>query len=210
MCPPPVTVLVMDRGWVAAGVTVSAGLVLLVSCSSGSGSAPPPTVPTFATSTAKVAASATPLPTNCDNIAVAADVDRVAGHQLVGSMNQVVGIPEAAIGRVGRIDCYYGIPPGQPVTAGVVQIGVAEYNTAAMAQHRVSVTVNSARDSGATTSQVKVGDSNAVLIAAQQDHELVFARGSTTIVVTALNGVLPQGQEGPSLIQLAQKAITSH
>jgi hypothetical protein len=204
----------MNRRWLAAGSAVAAlGLVgLLVACSSGV--APQtqarPNVPSFSSPTTRASAVATAVPKSCSVIAAAADVDQVVGHQLVGSMNQVVGIPQPAINRTGRLDCYYGIPAGQPLTAGVVSIGIASYTDPQSAQHRTTLTVNSARNAGATTSDVQVGSDHAVLVAGAQTQELVLSVGNLTILISANNGVFAAGTVGPQLVKLAQRALAAH
>ncbi len=202
----------MNRRWWAAGSAVAALLVaafLLVACSSGPQTTAHPNVPTFVTSRTTSAAPVAP-PASCAAVAQAADVDQIVGHQLAGAANQVVGIPQANIKRTGRLDCYYGIPAGQPVTAAVLSIAISSYTDAPTAQHRVTLTVNSARNSGATTSDLKVGTEHAVLLAGAQTQQLVLAHGDLTVVVTANNGVLTQATVGPQLVLLAQRALAAH
>ena len=76
-------------------------------------------------------------------------------------------------------------------------------------QH-VTLTVNSARNSGATTSDLKVGTEHAVLLAGAQTQQLVLAHGDLTVVVTANNGVLTQATVCPQLVLLAQRALAAH
>jgi hypothetical protein len=201
----------MNRRWWAAGSAVAAFAFagLLVACSSSPQPTAHPKVPTFTTSRTTSAAPVAP-PKSCAAVAQAADVDQIVGHQLTGSANQVVGIPQASIKRTGRLDCYYGIPTGQAVTAAVLSIGIASYTDAPTAQHRVTLTVTSARNAGATTSDVMVGTEHAVLLAGAQTQELVLAHGNLTLLVRANNGVLTQATIGPQLIALAQRALAAH
>jgi hypothetical protein len=200
------------RWWVAGSAVAAIGLVcVLVACTSQTANTQQqPKVPTFTGSPAHStsAAPATP-PKACSDVAAAADVDSIVGHQLPGSMAQVVGIPQPKINRTGRLDCYYGIPPGKPVTAGVLSIGIASYADEQSAQHRTTLTVTNDRNAGATTSDVRVGDDNAVVIAGAKSQELVLSRGSLTVLISADNGVLAAGKVGPQLIQLAQRALAA-
>jgi len=200
----------MNRRWWAAGSAVAAFVFagLLVACSSAPQPTAHPQVPTFSTRQTTSAAPVAP-PKSCAAVAQAADVDQIVGHQLVGSANQVVGIPQANISRTGRLDCYYGIPAGQPVTAAVLSIGIASYTDAPTAQHRVTLTVNSARNSGTTTSDLKVGTEHAVLLAGAQAQELVLSHGNLTVLVRANNGVLTHATIGPQLVALAQRALAA-
>lgn len=206
----------MRRRWLAAGSSVVAlclvGL-LTAGCTSSSGAAPKPrqpAVPTFHTSTVPLPPLRTTPPTSCSGVASATDVDAIVGHPLVGSANQVVGVAEPAIHRTGRLDCYYGIPLGKAVTAGVVSIGIASYTDPTSAAHRTVVTVNSARQEGATTSDVHVDSADGVLVAGAKNQELVLSRGDLTVLVSADNGVLPAGRIGRQLVLLAQKALAGH
>jgi hypothetical protein len=203
--------MVMNRRWLAASLAAgSLGFAgLLVACSSGASPAAQPKVPSFTTPAATSSSAAAPtVPKECTLFAVAAEVDGIVGHQLPGAMIQVVGIPEASIGRTGRLDCYYGVVPGQPLATAAVTIGLASYTDAAIAQHRAALTVNGARNSGAATSDVTVGTTHAVYIAGQQNQELVLTKGNETILITAANGVLAQGKVGDQLVALAQRALS--
>jgi hypothetical protein len=113
------------------------------------------------------------------------------------------------INRTGRLDCYYGIPAGKPVTAAVLSIGISSYTDAPSAQRRVAQTVHSARNAGATTSDVRVGSADAVLLAGASSQELVLASGNRTVLVSAANGVLTTGQSGQQLARLAQRALAA-
>ena len=201
----------MDRRWWSAGVSVAAvGLVgMLVAC--GGSSTPSSQAKTPAPSKPATATSAPPfvgkLPSSCTPVAAAGDVDKILGHPLTGTTNLVKGIAEASIGRTGRLDCYYGIPPNQPATAAVVSIGIGAYDNNADAAHRVLETVNQARGTGYVSSDVQVDGQNAVLLAGQQNQEVVLSAGTITVLVTAANSVVQPGKAGPPLIQLTARAL---
>lgn len=201
------------RSWAATGLAGVVAAVtmagLVAACSSGGTPARNPSVPTFATTVASSVAEVTAVPKTCGSVAQASDVDAIVGHQLTGAMQPVVGVAMPAIHRTARLDCYYGLPAGQPVTAAAVQIAVASYTDAPSAQQRVTATVNSARDSGAATSQVTVAGNPAVLIVSAKTQELVFSHATLTILVVAATGVLPQGKAGPQLTALAVRALTA-
>lgn len=185
------------------------GLVgaLVAACGGGSSNdqtKAPATRPTTATSAPPFAGT---LPASCTPVAAAGDVDKILGHPLTGSANLIKGIAEPSIGRTGRLDCYYGIPPNQPVNTAVVSIGIGAYDTPARAAHRVLETVNEARDTGYVSSNVQVSGQNAVLLAGQQNQEVVLSAGTLTVLVTAANSVVQAGKAGPPLIQLAARAL---
>ena len=202
-----------SRGLAAGSSVVALGLVALLAACTSSGSAPPaqrPSVPVFATSTVPAAPARTALPKDCSEVATAIDVDAIIGHSLIGSSSQVVGVAMPKIKRLGRLDCYFGIPAGKPVTSGVVSIGIGRYADAESAAHRTSLTVNTARSGGAQVSDLKVDGGDALLVADQKTQELVLSRGSLTVLVIAANGVLPAGRIGEKLTNLAQRAVETH
>ncbi len=149
-------------------------------------------------------------PKSCGNVAAAADVDKIIGHALGGSANQVVGVPTTSIGRTARLDCYYGIPDGQSLTAAVLTIGVSTYSDAQSAQARVTSTVNAARGAGSTVSTIKVDGTPATLMVSQQNQALALAVGTRTVLVTVATGVLPQGSDTQQWTALAQLGLAAH
>ena len=204
----------MNRRWWSAGLSVvTVGLVgVLAACSSNAGPSNPAKPPSFSSKPA-TPTSAPPfvgkVPASCDPVAAPADVNKALGHTLTGTANGIVGVAEAAIGRTARLDCYYGIPPNQPAPTGLVSIGIGGYDNAADAAHRVLETVNQARDTGYTSSNVQVSGQNAVLLAGPQNQEVVLSAGTITVLITAANSVVQPGKAGPPLIQLAAKALTA-
>ena len=193
--------------------TAAVGLVGILVVACGGNSASSDSAKTTSASKPATATSAPPfagkLPATCDPVAKASDVNKILGQPLTGSSNLVKGIAEAAIGRTGRLDCYYGIPPNQPVTTAVLSIGIAEYDTPAHATHRVLETVNEARDTGYTSSNVQVSGQNAVLLAGQKSQEVVLSANTITVLVSAANSVVQPGKAGPPLIQLAARALSA-
>lgn len=191
---------------------MAVGLVgVLAACGSGSSSAND----AAAASTSKPAIkTSTPpftgnLPASCTPVGTEDEVGKIIGHPLTGTFNLIKGIAEPSIGRTGRLDCYYGIPPNQPAPTGVVSIGIADYDNAADAAHRVLETVNEDRDTGYVSSNVQVNGQNAVLLAGSKDQEVVLSAGTITVLVTAANSVVQPGKAGPQLIQLAGRALTA-
>jgi hypothetical protein len=204
----------MDRRWWSAGLSaVAVGLVgVLAAC----GSTAAPSNPAHSSSSKPTTTTSAPpppfagnVPPSCDPVAAEGDVNTILGHPLSGTSNGIKGIPEAAIGRTARLDCYYGIPPNQPAPTALVSIGIAGYDNATDAAHRVVETVNEARDTGYTSSNVQVNGQNAVLLAGQQNQEVVLSAGTITVLVTAANSVVQAGKAGPPLIKLAGKALTA-
>jgi hypothetical protein len=172
----------------------------------------PAEVPTFETSPPPPQPTVTDreLPRDCVNVATGPDVDQIVGHPLVGTTGFVLGLPDPKIGRIGRIDCYYGVPDRQPLEKAAVIITMASYADGPTATQRLRSTVDSARQRGVPTSEVQVGPDQGVVIADTPDQELVDAHGKTTVLVSAAPGVLPQDRAGQILAALAVRALTPH
>lgn len=188
----------------------------LVGCSSSAGSGGQtnqhPAVPTFGTTARTTAVPiGTSPPKACTAVAAAADVDKIVGKPLGGSTGQVVGIAQANIGRTARLDCYYGIPDGQGISAAVLTIGISTYTDNQSAQARVTSTVDSARSGGATVKATKVDGTPASELVGQQNQALAMSAGTRTVLVTVNTGVLPQGSDDTKqLVALAQLGLAAH
>jgi len=171
-------------------------------------------VPTFGTATHPTTTTppvGTTPPKQCTAVAVEADVDKIVGKPLGGSTGQVVGIAQANIGRTARLDCYFGIPDGQGLSAAVLTIGISTYTDAPSAQARVTSTVDGARSGGATVSTTKVDGSTASVMAGQQNQSLAMSVGTRTVLVTVNNGLLAQGANATKqLAALTQLGLAAH
>jgi hypothetical protein len=203
----------MNGRWVVAAGSVMAALGLLVACSAGGApkTNPRPAVPTFSGSARPTAVQVgTTPPKACTEVAQPDAVDKIVGHPLGGTAGQVVGVPLATIGRTARLDCYFGIPQGQGLSAAVLTIGVSTYTDAPSAQARVTFTVNDARGTGATIHTTKVDGTPATVMVSQQNQALALAKGTRTVLVTANTGVLPQGDDTQQLVALARLGLAAH
>lgn len=205
----------MNGRWVSAAALVAA--FGLVGCSSASGggtqSNSHPAVPTFGTPTRPTTTTppiGTTPPKACTAVAAEADVDKIVGKALGGSTGQVVGIAQANIGRTARLDCYFGIPAGQGLSAAVLTIGISTYTDAPSAQARVTSTVDGARSGGATVSTTKVDGSPASVMVGQQNQSLAMSTGTRTVLVTVNTGVLPPGNDTKQLVALTQLGLAAH
>ena len=94
-------------------------------------------------------------------------MNQVLGQELPGEPKLIVGIPEPGTGRTGKIDCYYGIPPGKPLRAAVVIVGLASYVDELTARTRVADSVEAERQYGATIKEIEVGKQRASLVSTE-------------------------------------------
>jgi len=187
-------------------------LVVLLAGSAGCAAATKPIedpeVPLFSTPAPPGAAEGRPVPPGCDEVATLEEIGRILNILVTGQVLPIVGVAQDNIGRTARLDCYFGVPAGQPVVAASVWIGLASYTDAQWAQRRVSNTVAEERRAGTRVSDVPVGDHRGVLLRGAATWMLVTARGRTTAVVTVRPGLIREDHVGALLGQLADRALT--
>lgn len=181
-------------------------LAALPACSSEP-PAPVPQVPAFTSSVPPSAVAAKAVPRTCGGLATLGEVTEILNAAITGQTLPVVGVPEPGIGRTARLDCYYGVPAGQPLSAAVVWIGLASYSDAGAARRRMDATVETEREAGATANDVPVGPHRGILLNAAR-RTLVAVRGNNTIVITVLPDLVPDDQAGAILGRLADHALT--
>ncbi|TDV42592.1 hypothetical protein [Actinophytocola oryzae] len=189
------------------------GLVALIAALALGGcttSTPPdaPAVPVF-TSARPEAGRERTVPDSCDAVATLDDLSRILATFVTGPVQRVVGVPQDNIGRTARLDCYYGVPAGQPTSAAPVWIGLAGYVDDGSARERVAATVADARAATGTVgvNDVAVGSDRGVLIRSA-NWMLVATRGRTTVVVQAVPALVRENDAGLILGQVADFALT--
>lgn len=190
-------------------LSCTAGLLLTVSaCSTGGAGRPAVTVvvtrtptapvspaPTITTSTSATAGPTatvlTRLPGTCDDLLPAAAVDNALGRALGGQTSFVVGLPEKDIGRLGYLNCRYGLPAGRAGTSATAkaEIGVSLYKDAKSAAARIPATVDDYVAHGATSSTTQVDGLTATLLTGAAgtgytDPTMVVASGQRTVAVS--------------------------
>lgn len=197
-----------------ARTVVLAGLVLgcAAACSvEQPPPAPPPQIPKIV---APTSASRTPvmmdrpLPDDCELVVPVEVVNQRLGRELPGDPRLIIGIPEPALGRTGKIDCYYGLAQGQQLAAAPLVIGLSAYTDDATARGRVTDSVSAERQEGGAVSEVDVGKQKGSLVVTRDERLLLGSLGKTTFVVRLKPGVVPDDQVGPVLAALAAQSMT--
>jgi hypothetical protein len=190
-----------------------AACVLLTGCAvEARPAAPPPQIPTIVapTTASRVPVMADrPLPENCDEIVPGDQINQALGQELPGEGQQIVGVPEESVGRTGKIDCYYGIPPGKQISAAMLIVGLATYTDELTARNRVTDSIEAERTDGAKITDVEVGKQRGNLVATGEERLLIGSLGKTTFVVRAKVGVLPEDKVGAVLAGLAAQTMTA-
>ena len=196
------------RGAMRAGLVVVVAALVVGGCA---GTAPPrssPAVPVFSTVPANATTERT-VPGDCADVATLDDLTRALNTLVTGTVQPVVGVAQDDIGRTARLDCYYGVPAGRPLSEAKVWIGLTGYVNEESARKRLTATVADARTTtGATASDVQVGQGRGILI--RNTHWLLVAgRGRVTVVVQIIPVLVREDQAGALLGQVADHALTS-
>lgn len=173
--------------------------------------APPPQIPKI---TPQTTPSRVPvmvdraLPDDCELVVPVEVMNATLGQELPGEPRIIIGIKEPGIGRTGKIDCYYGIPPKQDLGAAKIVIGLSTYTDELTARTRVGESVEAERGDGAKITEVDVGKQKGTLVEGKDEQLLIGSLGKSTFVVRNRNGFIPQAKLVAILPVLAQQAMT--
>jgi hypothetical protein len=186
-------------------------MVAMLAALSGCTTAAPPASPAVPVFTSQVAHHTSTgnrtVPRTCAGLATLGEVVDILGTAVTGQILPVVGVPEPKIGRTARLDCYYGVPDGQPTSAANVWIGLASYTDEAAATRRMELTEEAERDTGAKATVVPVGPDRGVLFTGQR-HTLITMRGKNTALVAVIAALVQADQAPVVLGRLADRALT--
>lgn len=210
------------------GALSSVGLVgllgilgLVAGCTGFAGEAPPAAVP--ATSTPTSAPTSTPsaaptttaaptyqLPATCAGLFTLVQLDDALGARLPGSSTYVVGAPEPAIGRTGRVTCGFGVTPAT-ATAGasdpLLEVSVFTYTDGTAAADRVAAITAAQEGQGVPGAPATVPGAQAVLFTTPADTTLVATVAERTVSLTLVPGLLDAAGTRTALEQLAVTAL---
>ncbi len=172
---------------------------------------PPPQIPTIVAPTSVVR---TPvmvdraLPDDCELIVPVDMVNQRVGRELAGGLRTIIGIPEASLGRTGKVDCYYDLGERQPLSAAPLVIGLATYVDEPTAKGRVADSVTAEKQEGGSVAEVDVGKQKASLVSTGGERLLIGSLGKTTFVARAKTGFVPDDQMSAVLSGLAAQSMT--
>jgi hypothetical protein len=151
-------------------------------------------------------AAMTKLPGSCSHVLAPGSIDAAVGHRVNGRTVFVVGLPDASIGRLGYINCQYGVPRGNTDVARV-EIQVSLYRTASKAAARIKPTVEDYTTHGAHLHKAKVLGFPASLLTGGSGTgygpTALMALGQRTVVVTLRPGAFPAASLTRDLTALA-------
>jgi hypothetical protein len=150
--------------------------------------------PTAASTAATTSPTATPseavhmrnLPGTCADLLSLGTIVNALGHPVSGDTAFVVGLPDAATGRLSYIDCRYGVTSAAATPD--IEIGVNLYRTPAKAAARIGPTVNDFTAHGASATPATVAGQKATVLLGGRgsgyEPTVVLADGQRTIAVT--------------------------
>ena len=187
-------------------LVVVGAVLALGGCAQGVPPSNAPAVPVFSTAPADAGIERT-VPGTCADVATLDELTRDLNNLVTGTVQPVVGVPQDNIGRTARIDCYYGVPPRQPLAEAKVWVGLASYVNEEAARKRLTATIADERKAGATTSDVKVGPGRGVLVE-NGNWMLVAGRGRVTVVVQVIPVLVREDHAGMLLGQVADHALS--
>jgi hypothetical protein len=147
----------------------------------------------------------------CDSLLPQVDVEDIMGVRFAGKPAYVVGVPEKNIGRLGYLNCRYGLSAG----AGAVpdaEIGISLYDTPNQAQTRLAGTIDDYRSHGATQSAATVLGMDGTLLvggsgAGYDVPLLVVASGQRTVAVSVVDKLLAPERRGAVMAKVAALAL---
>jgi len=149
---------------------------------------------TIAAPTSPVAiptAHATRLPGTCEDLLPLSAIDEALGRPVKGATAYVVGVAERDIGRIGYLNCRYGLPLGRAgaTATPMIEIGVSLYETSAQAARRIPATVDDYTNHGATATQTTIGNVAATILTngvgtGYTAPTIVAATGQRTVAIS--------------------------
>lgn len=214
--------------------TAVAGAAMLGGCSSGkparivtvtvtpSHHTTPTTTPAGspAASSAPVATPPGTTPTQvpkltgtCETLLPLESVQAVLGRPpLAGATAFVVGKPEPDIGRIGYVNCRYGVTGAGAAAVPAVEIGLSLYSTPSRASTRIAATVDDYTAHGATSADTSVDGHPATILtggfgAGYTVPLLVVAAGQRTVAVSVAPTVASGDKAATAAKALATLAL---
>ncbi len=147
---------------------------------------------------------------SCDTLLPQPEVEDLMGVHFVGKNAYVVGIPEKNIGRLGYLNCRYGLGASGKGTPAV-EVGISLYKSPAQARTRLTGTIDDYRDHGATPSSTTVAGLDAtMLVGTARGYDvplLVVASGQRTVAISVVPNLVPADEREPAMVKLAALAL---
>jgi hypothetical protein len=210
---------------IAAAAAAACALLTLAACTQDkvaptkyvTVTAPPPSPSSPATSTSRAQSKPAPLPTmrklpgGCEKVLPTGAVIDALGRKVAGRTAFVIGVPDPTIGRVGYINCRYGVAK-QSAASPKIEIGVSLYRTAKKAAARLQPTIHDYTQHAAKAAKATVAGYPATVltggVGTGYGPTVVLALGQRTIAVSLRLDAFSASTVDHALIALA--ALAAH
>lgn len=156
----------------------------------------------------------TKLPGTCESLLPLPDIQDAVSTDVPGRTAFVVGVPQTDIGRLGYLNCRYGLSgdANDPTAVPLIEIGVSLYTTPQQAQRRLTATVGDYESNGATATALTVRGREATLLTGGQGPGyavplLVVTSGQRTVAISVADGLGDDALRSKAFPALAGLAI---
>lgn len=168
-------------------------------------------VPTFPSALHGGLAAAKPrdtlLPAECDTVFSGVAMTALLGQPVDSiTAKAVVGVSAPAVGRLEKVTCLYR---RSATKAGPtdVDLNLYAYTDAAAADHHTDTNIAAERASSHASENLSIGTARAVLLAQDGQSMLFVVNGRSAVNLTMRNGVVPDDQMRPIMLDLAQRVL---
>jgi len=168
-------------------------------------------VPTFPSSDHAGANAPKPrdtlLPADCETVFSGVDMSALLG-QPVDSIKAkaVVGVSAPAVGRLEKVTCLYrrsATKAGPPD----VDLNLYAYTDSQAADHHTDTNIAAERANSHSVDPLSIGTARAVMLAQDGQSMLFVVNGRSAVCLIMRNGVVPDDQMRPIMVDLAQRVL---
>lgn len=168
-------------------------------------------VPTFPSSERAGASAPKPrdtlLPADCDTVFSGVDMSALLGQPIDSiKAKAVVGVSAPAVGRLEKVTCLYRRSATKTGPTDV-DLNLYAYTDAQAADHHIDTNIAVERASSHAVEQLSIGTARAVLLAQDGQSILFVVNGRSAVCLTMRNGVVPDDQMRPIMLDLAQRVL---
>ena len=147
----------------------------------------------------------------CADVLSRFDLDDALGRHLLGKTAFVVGLPDHKIGKLGYINCQYGVGTGAAAVPQV-EVTVSLYDTPARAARRAVATVADYRDHGAAqTATTVAGHDASILVGGRSSGYdvplVVVASAQRTVALSVASSLVPAAKRNDLMTKIAALAV---
>jgi hypothetical protein len=168
-------------------------------------------VPTFPSAQQGGAAAPKPrdtlLPADCETVFSGVDMSALLGQPIDSiKAKAVVGVSAPAVGRLEKVSCLYRRSAAKAGPTDVDLILYA-YTDSEAADHHTDTNIAAERANSHAVEPLSIGSARAVLLAEDGQSMLFVVNGRSAVCLTMRNGVVPDDQMRPIMLDLAQRVL---